>query len=46
VPLWYDIRFLGFNKRVVGSAEHYREQKLIYFNMPVYNEIETWYIAE
>lgn len=46
VWLWYDLRPLGFNRRVVGPYEHYSEQGTIYFNMPVYNEIENWYIAE
>lgn len=40
--LWYDIRPLGFNRRVVGPYEHYNEQGIIYFNLPVYNEIEMW----
>lgn len=42
--LWYDIRPLGFNRRVVGPYEHWSEQKIIYFNLPVYNEIEKWYV--
>jgi peptide/nickel transport system substrate-binding protein len=42
--LWYDIRPLAFNRRVVGPYEHWNEQKIIYFNLPVYNEIEKWYI--
>jgi peptide/nickel transport system substrate-binding protein len=45
VWLWYDLRPLGFNRRVVGPYEHYSEQGTIYFNVPVYNEIEDWYIA-
>ncbi len=44
VWLWYDIRPLGFNRRVWGPYEHYKEQGTIYFNLPVYNEIEKWYI--
>jgi peptide/nickel transport system substrate-binding protein len=44
--LWYDIRPLGFNRRVVGPYEHWKAQKIIYFNLPVYNEIEKWYIQE
>ena len=44
IYLWYDVRHLGFRKEVVGPYEHYKEQKLIYFNQPVYNEIETWYV--
>jgi peptide/nickel transport system substrate-binding protein len=46
VYLWYDIRHLGFSKKAIGPREHYTEQGLIYFNMPVYNEIEKWYISE
>lgn len=44
VWLWYDIRPLGFNRRVVGPYEHWSEQKIIYFNLPIYNEIEKWYV--
>lgn len=43
--LWYDLRPLGFNRRVVGPYEHYSEQGTIYFNLPVYNEVETWYVT-
>ncbi len=46
IYLWYDIRHLGFTKNVVGPKEHYAEQRIIYFNMPVYNEIEKWYVAK
>ena len=44
VWLWYAPRPLGFNRRIWGPYEHYNEQGIIYFNMPVYNEIEKWYI--
>ncbi|HAL62547.1 MAG TPA: hypothetical protein DCP08_09105 [Chloroflexi bacterium] len=44
VWLWYDVRPLGFNRRVRGPYEHYKEQGIIYFNLPVYNEIEKWYV--
>jgi len=44
VWLWYAPRALGFNRRVWGPYEHWDEQGIIYFNMPVYNEIEKWYI--
>jgi len=44
--LWYAVRPLGFNRRVVGPYEHWAEQKIIYFNMPVYQEIEKWYIKD
>ncbi|QPC80526.1 ABC transporter substrate-binding protein [Phototrophicus methaneseepsis] len=43
--LWYEIRPIGFNRRVVGPYEHWSEQPSIYFNLPVYNEIETWHVA-
>lgn len=42
--LWYEIRPIGFNRRVVGPYEHWSEQESILFNLPVYNEIETWYV--
>lgn len=44
--LWADIRDLGFSSKVVGPAEHFREQGSILFNMGVYNEIEKWYVIE
>ncbi|GAB4532130.1 MAG: ABC transporter substrate-binding protein [Anaerolineae bacterium] len=44
VWLWYDIRPLGFRREAIGPYEHWSEQRIIYFNLPVYNEIETWYI--
>lgn len=46
VYLWYDIRHLGFNESIVGPSQHFEEQKILYFNMPVYNEIEKWYVTE
>jgi len=46
VCLWYDIRNLGFNDKVVGPKQHWAEQGTIYFNQPIYNEIEKWYIVE
>lgn len=42
--LWYQVRPLAFNTRVSGPLEHWSEQPVILFNLPVYNEIETWYI--
>jgi peptide/nickel transport system substrate-binding protein len=44
--LWQDIRPLGFSDKVVGPKEHWEEQGTIYFNQPVYNEIEKWYVVE
>ncbi len=44
--LWLDLRPLAFNRRVVGPFEHYAEQGIIYFNMPVYNRVETWYVRD
>lgn len=44
--LWLDLRPLAFNRRVVGPYEHYLEQGIIYFNMPVYNRVETWYVRD
>lgn len=44
--LWNEVRPLAFNNRVVGLAEHYQEQPLVIFNHAVYNEIETWHVAE
>lgn len=46
VWLWYAPRPLAFNRRVWGPYEHWKEQGRIYFNMPVYNEIEKWYIKK
>lgn len=44
--LWYDVRPLAFNNRVVGPAEHFAEMPNLIFDVPVYNEVETWHIAE
>lgn len=44
--LWYDPRPLAFNRRVWGPYEHWSEQRIIYFNMPVYQRIEQWYIKD
>jgi peptide/nickel transport system substrate-binding protein len=41
--LWYEVRPMGFNKRIVGLAQHFTEQPLLMFDIPVYNEIHTWY---
>lgn len=41
--LWYEVRPMGFNKRIVGLAQHFQEQPLLMFDVPVYNEIHTWY---
>lgn len=44
--LWNVTRPLAFNSRVVGLAEHYSEWPVVLFNLPVYNEVETWYVQE
>ncbi len=41
--LWYEVRPMGFNKRIVGLGEHFAEQPLLMFDTPIYNEIHTWY---
>lgn len=41
--LWYEVRPMGFNKRIVGLAQHFQEQPLLMFDTPIYNEIHTWY---
>lgn len=45
VWLWQQLRPLAFSKRFVGPAEHWQEQPVILFNMPIYNEIEKWHLA-
>jgi peptide/nickel transport system substrate-binding protein len=40
--LWYEVRPMAFNKRVVGATEHYAEMPTLIFNLPVYNEVEKW----
>ena len=40
--LWYEVRPMAFNKRVVGATEHYAEMPTLIFNPPVYNEVEKW----
>ncbi len=42
--LWYPPRPIAFNNRVAGLAEHWEEQPVLLFNLPVYQEIETWFI--
>lgn len=42
--LWQQVRPLAFSNRVVGPAEHWKQQPVILFNMPVYNQIEDWYV--
>ncbi|QLQ04710.1 MAG: hypothetical protein HZY76_00440 [Anaerolineae bacterium] len=41
--LWYEVRPMGFNKRIVGLGQHFAEQPLLMFDIPIYNEIHTWY---
>ena len=41
--LWWEVRPVAFDTRIVGLAEHYAEQPLLMFDVPVYNEIHTWY---
>lgn len=41
--LWYEVRPMGFNKRIVGLGEHFQQQPLLMFDIPIYNEIHTWY---
>lgn len=40
--LWYDVRPMAFNKRVIGAAEHYAQMPNLIFDLPVYNEVEKW----
>ncbi len=42
----HEVRPLAFNKRVVGLSERWLEQPLVLFNIPVYTQIETWYVNE
>jgi peptide/nickel transport system substrate-binding protein len=46
IVLWYDVRHLGFNDKAIGPKAHWEEQGIIYFNQPIYNEIEKWYLVE
>ena len=41
--LWWEVRPVAFDTRIVGLAEHYAEQPLLMFDIPVYNEIHLWY---
>ncbi|MBK8050945.1 MAG: ABC transporter substrate-binding protein [Anaerolineales bacterium] len=40
--LWYEVRPLAFNNRVVGPAEHFSQMPNLIFDLPVYNEVENW----
>jgi len=42
--LFWEVRPLAFNKRIVGLSEHWLQQPLLVFNIPVYQEIEKWYV--
>jgi peptide/nickel transport system substrate-binding protein len=42
VWLWYEVRPVGFNNRIVGLAEHYKQMPLLMFDVPVYNEMHLW----
>jgi peptide/nickel transport system substrate-binding protein len=42
--LFWEVRPLAFNKRIVGLSEHWLQQPLVIFNLPVYQEIEKWYV--
>lgn len=44
--LWYEVRPLAFNNRVVGPAEHFSAMPNLIFDLPVYNEVETWEVVE
>src|SRR5690606_18914675 len=46
VWLWQQARPLAFSDRFVGPTERWQEQPVILFNMPVYNEIEKWDLAD
>ena len=40
--LWYEVRPMAFNKRIIGASEHYAQMPNLIFDVPVYNEIEKW----
>ena len=44
--LFNEVRPLAFNKRVKGLAEHFAQQPLLFFNLPIYNEVETWEVTK
>lgn len=44
--LWQQVRPLAFSESFTGPIEHWQEQPVILFNMPVYNEIEKWDVAD
>lgn len=41
--LWYEVRPIAANTRIVGMAEHFDEMPLLMFDIPIYYEIEDWY---
>lgn len=41
--LWWEVRPVAFDNRIVGLAEHFSEQPLLLFDIPVYNQMHTWY---
>ncbi len=44
--LWWEVRPLAFNNRVVGPAQYFSEMPNLIFDHPVYNAVETWTVAE
>jgi peptide/nickel transport system substrate-binding protein len=44
--LWFQSRPIAFSNRIVGLSEHWLETPVLMFGIPVYNEIETWYVQE
>jgi peptide/nickel transport system substrate-binding protein len=44
--LWYEVRPLAFNNRVVGPAQYFSEMPNLIFDHPVYNAVETWEVVE
>jgi len=43
VWLWWEVRPVAFDTRVAGLAEHFEQQPLLMFDIPVYNEMHLWY---
>lgn len=41
--LWWEVRPIAFDTRIDGLAEHFSEQPLLFFDIPVYNEMQNWF---
>jgi peptide/nickel transport system substrate-binding protein len=44
--LWYDTRLMAFANRIPALVEHFQQQPRLVFDVPIYNEVETWTVQD